>query len=111
MWFETVEKQPGGKMTRVYSSRNWVLVDTFRRVLESYGIASDTRGESPGPRGRGQNAGLWVLDDAKADRAINIIAQAEKKSPRSAVRWRCGMCAVMIEGQFNNCWQCGKSRS
>ncbi len=99
-------------MTRVYSSRDSMLVDTFRRVLESYGISSDARGELPnGARGRTRIMGLWVLDDAKAGQARSIIAQAEKRGPRSAAHRRCGTCGETIEGLHDHCWQCGNPRS
>ncbi len=49
-------------MIRVYSSPDWMLVDTYRSILESYGIGSDAR-----------ITGLWVLNDAKADQARSII--------------------------------------
>ncbi len=99
-------------MTKVYSSPDWILVDTFRRVLESYGISSDAKGELPnGARGRTRITGLWVLDDAKAGQARSIIAQAEKRGPRSAPRRRCGKCREPIEEPYGQCWQCGNPRS
>jgi len=85
-------------MIRVYSSPDWMLVDTYRRILESYGIGSDAR-----------ITGLWVVDDAKADRARSIIAQVEKRGPGSVAHWRCGKCGELIEG--DQCWQCGSPRS
>lgn len=98
-------------MTRVYHSRDRMLVDTFRRVLESYGIAADARGEPPvGLKGTVSTTGLWVLDDAKADRARTIIGQAEKRGPHGAPRWKCGTCGELTEGTFSDCWHCGKHR-
>ncbi len=87
-------------MTRVYRSSDRMLVDTYSSILGSYGIGSDAR-----------ITGLWVLDDAKADRARSIIAQAEKRGPRSAARcWRCGKCGELTEGHYH-CWKCGGPRS
>ncbi len=98
-------------MTKIYSSPNRTLVDTFRRVLASYGIAADARGELPvGVKGTIPITGLWVLDDTKTHQARNIIAQAEKKGPRSALRWKCGRCGEFIDGPFSHCWHCGKGR-
>ena len=99
-------------MTRVYSSPDWMLVDTFRRVLESYGISSDAGDELPtGARGKTRITGLWVLDDTKAGRARSIIAQAEKRGPRSAAHRRCGKCGEPLEGPSGQCWQCGNPQS
>lgn len=98
-------------MTRIYSAPDRTLVDTFRRVLESYGIAADARGELPvDARRRIPTTGLWVLDDARADQARNIIAQAEKRGPRSALRRKCGRCGELLDEPFSHCWQCGKRR-
>lgn len=67
-------------MTRVYSSPDPMRVDTFRRLLESYGVASAARGQLPrGVQRKRPLTALWVLDDAKADQARNIIAQAERR--------------------------------
>ncbi len=86
-------------MIRVYSSPDWMLVDTYRMILESYGIGSDAR-----------ITGLWVLDDAKADRARSIIGQAERRAPQRSARWRCGTCGELTEGHYH-CWKCGSPRS
>ena len=53
---------------------------------------------------------LWVFDDAKADQARSIIAQAERKGPQSTARWRCGKCKELIEGPYDQCWHCGTRR-
>lgn len=99
-------------MTKVYSSPDRMLVDTFRRVLESYGIQSDARaGASSGGRKKTPLTGLWVLDDNKADQARNIIAQAEKKGPQSTARWKCANCREVVEGPYDQCWHCGARRT
>ncbi len=99
-------------MTRVYSSPDSMLVDTYRRILESYGIGSDAGSQLPSRVRKGPRlTGLWVLDDTKAERARSIIAQAEKRGPRSAARcWRCGKCGELTEGHYH-CWKCGGPRS
>jgi hypothetical protein len=86
-------------MTRVYRSSDRMLVDTYRSILGSYGIGSDAR-----------ITGLWVLDDAKADRARSIIAQTEKRGPGRSAHWRCGKCGELTEGHYH-CWKCGGPRS
>ncbi len=87
-------------MTRVYSSPDWMLVDTYRMILESYGIGSDAR-----------ITGLWVLDDAKPDRARSIIAQTDMRGPGNAAHWRCGKCGEHTKGPYDQCWKCGSPRS
>ncbi len=87
-------------MTRVYRSSNRMLVDTYRMILESYGVGSDAR-----------ITGLWVLNDAKADQARSIIGQAEKRGPGSVAHWRCGKCREFTKGPYDQCWKCGRPRS
>ncbi len=99
-------------MTRVYSSPNRMLVDTYRNILESYGIGSDAGSQLPSRVRKGPRlTGLWVLDDTKAERARSIIAQAGKRGAGTVARWICVKCGERIEGPYDQCWQCGSPRS
>ncbi len=98
-------------MIKVYTSPDWLLVQTFKTVLESYGIACEVKGEFPiGTRDRIAVTELWVLDGARADEAQDILAQAEKGDRQVPASWKCGKCGELIEGQFDRCWQCGNRR-
>ena len=102
-------------MIKVYTSSDWALVQTMKTVLESYGIACKVLGEF-----RTSAAGelppaecwpeLWVLDDKRADEALKILAQSEQAGQQDRGSWTCGKCGELIEGQFDQCWQCGSSR-
>ena len=86
-----------------------MLVQTFKSVLESYGIACEVKDELPvGTRERIAITELWVLDHARVEEAKNILAQSEKADQPTAESWKCKKCGEMIEGQFDQCWQCGK---
>ncbi len=102
-------------MIKVYTSQDWMAVQMFKSVLESYGIACKVTGEF-----RASAAGelppaqcwpeLWVIDHARADEALKILARAETKDQSSQPTWTCGKCDEMIESQFDQCWKCGASR-
>ncbi len=99
-------------MTKVYSSPDWMLVDTYRRILESYGIGSDAGSQLPSRVRRGPRiTGLWVLDDTKVERARSIIAQAGRRGAGTVARWKCVKCGERIEGPYDQCWKCGRPRS
>ncbi len=88
-----------------------MLVQTFKTVLESYGIACEVKDEFPiATRESIAIMELWVLDDARADEARNILAQSEGKDQPSAASWTCRKCGELIEGQFDQCWHCENRR-
>ncbi len=53
---------------------------------------------------------LWVVDDAKLATAKSILKKT--LAPLASVKkpWRCEGCDEDIEGQFSECWNCGRSR-
>jgi hypothetical protein len=53
---------------------------------------------------------LWVEEDQLA-RAKSILKKT--MAPLESVKkpWGCIGCGEEIEGQFSECWNCGKSRS
>ena len=86
-----------------------MLVQTFKSILESYGIACGVKDEFPiGTRERIAITELWVLDHTRAEEARNILAQPERTDQPGAASWKCRKCEEVIEGQFDQCWQCGK---
>lgn len=54
---------------------------------------------------------LWVIDDDKFPRAQAVLKKA--LAPLRVVRkpWACGGCGETIEGQFSECWNCGRDRA
>lgn len=47
---------------------------------------------------------VWVDDDAQADRATALLAEWRHAPHR---RWACPACHEIIEGPFEQCWNCG----
>ncbi len=102
-------------MTQVYSSPDWMMVQTFKSVLDSYGIPCEVRGEY-----RSSAMGevpptecwteLWVLDDHRVEEAQDILARAKDAPPEQGPSTTCRCCGERIEGPFDRCWKCGTAR-
>jgi hypothetical protein len=98
-------------MKRVYSSHNLVLAHHARNLLEAEGIETEVRnqmlssamGELPPAECQAE---VWVLDDADAPRAAEIL----RRPPLSGPDWTCA-CGEKLGAQFTQCWNCGAFRS
>jgi hypothetical protein len=102
-------------MKKVYCAKDPLMIGHLRNVLATYHIKCLTKnldlstaaGELPPidcwPE-------LWVEDEQLA-RAKSILKKT--MAPLKSVKkpWTCGGCAEEIEGQFTECWKCGRSRS
>jgi len=56
---------------------------------------------------------VWVLDDADFDRAralVKVFEDREGAVAANASVWKCLECDELIEPQFSQCWNCGKTR-
>jgi hypothetical protein len=102
-------------MKRVYSGKDPLMVGHLKNVLETFGIRCVTKkldlscaaGELPPVECWPE---LWVLDDKKHLKAKAILRRT--LAPLKAVKkpWRCDGCGENIEGQFTECWKCGRNR-
>ena len=102
-------------MRRVYSSFDRIAVHHARNLLAAEGIEavvkndllSSAMGELPPAECQAE---LWVLEDADAPRAEQILRHGSAV-PRGGPPWRCGACGEVSEPQFTQCWRCGAGRS
>lgn len=103
-------------MRRVYRSQLSPMVGHLRNVLESHGIVcvvkneflSGALGEIPPNECWPE---LWVLDEAQFDEAVAIVSAAALDNlVEPGGRWTCSNCGEELEGQFTDCWRCGRSR-
>jgi hypothetical protein len=104
-------------MKKIYSSPHLYVVHHLKDVLESNGIdciiqnenLAAAAGELPPSECWAE---LWVLDDAKYQTAREILTRilSEQKESERKEPWRCPRCGEELEGQFTECWRCGKSR-
>jgi hypothetical protein len=100
-------------MKTVYSAANISLVSIFQNMLKERGIKCWIKnealltgiGEIPPIETWPQ---LCVEDDdyLEAKRIVDeALATKDISSP-----WKCDSCGEIIEGQFGQCWNCGKDR-
>jgi hypothetical protein len=100
-------------MKRVYCAKDPLMVGHLRNVLALYGIECVTRkldlntgaGELPPVECWPE---LWILDDERFAQAQAVLTKT--LAPVKAVKksWVCWGCGEQIEGQFSECWKCGR---
>lgn len=98
-------------MKTVYSASNIALVSIFQNILEGYGIDSWIKNDYLSA-GTGEIPPIecWpqlCVEDQQFAEAQRIVdeARTEKELPT----WKCSFCGEEIEGQFSECWNCGKA--
>lgn len=101
-------------MRRIYSVKDPLMVGHLKNVLATFEICCVTRnldlsaaaGELPPidcwPE-------LWIVNDEDFTRAQTILRKT--LAPLMSVKkpWRCRGCGEEVEGQFSECWKCGRS--
>ena len=98
-------------MKTVYSAPNISLVSIFQNILDGNGIRCRLKKEflSAGV-GDLPPIECWpqlCVKDEDYEEAKRIVDEAlsEKELPA----WNCDSCHEVIEGQFTECWNCGKA--
>ncbi len=102
-------------MKKVFSAKDPLMVGHLKNVLATYGIRCITKkvdlisaaGEIPPTECWPE---LWVIDEEKALKAKAVLKKT--LAPLASVKkpWRCSGCSEELEGQFTECWKCGRSR-
>ena len=99
-------------MKTVYSAPNITLVSIIQSILEGSGIKCWLKNQflSAGV-GDLPPIECWpqlCVEDDDFDEAKRIVdeSMAQHETPG----WKCAGCGEEIEGQFTECWKCGKSR-
>lgn len=101
-------------MYKVYENFDITRVGQMQSVLESSGIqtfiknyySSGALGEIPFVEICPQ---LYVLEESDVRKAKELL-QVDLPKENIASDWVCSECGIDIEGQFENCWQCGAHR-
>lgn len=103
-------------MRRLHSAKDPLMIGHLKNVLAAAGIKCVARkvdlisaaGELPPVECWPE---LWVIDDDKFGRAQAVLKKT--LAPLRVVRrpWVCAGCGETIEGQFSECWNCGRDRS
>jgi hypothetical protein len=54
---------------------------------------------------------VWVIEDADLPRAQELLASFLAGPAAAGPDWTCPSCGERVEGGFDLCWNCGRSRS
>jgi hypothetical protein len=102
-------------MKKVYTTKDPLMIGHLKNVLATFDIKCITKnydlssaaGELPPIECWPE---LWVVDDHRHAEAEAILKKtlAPLKSVKKS--WHCAGCEEEIEGQFSECWKCGRSR-
>jgi hypothetical protein len=96
-------------MRRLVSAPTLALATLWADMLTHGGIestvqrayASSIAGELPPDQALPE---VWVMDDAQLEPARTLLAQLRHAPHR---HWVCPACAEMVDGPFEQCWNCG----
>jgi hypothetical protein len=102
---------PLAPMKRLTTAPNLALATLWADLLSHAGVpttvqrqyASSIAGEVPVDQTLPE---LWVEDDAQLEAARRLLHELRHPPTR---RWRCPGCGELIEGPFEQCWNCGTS--
>lgn len=113
-------------LKKVYDAKNAADAQVLRSVLEAESIPAVVRGVGSVPFIEsglfriGSRPSVWVLDDGRLARALEIVhgyrtdpehaASAAAGHQAPAAAWTCPSCGERLEQQFSDCWSCGAPR-
>jgi len=102
-------------MKNVYSSPHLFLVHHFKTILEAHHIPCIIRNVYlSGAAGELPPTEVWpvlcVEDDRDLVRAEQIVQQELTSFASEYPGWTCTRCGESIEGQFQQCWNCGADK-
>jgi Putative prokaryotic signal transducing protein len=96
-------------MRRLTHAPNIALASLWVDLLRQAGIdasvqryfASSIAGDIPPDQAEPE---IWIADDTQFDRAEVLLADMRRPTWR---HWACPGCHEIIDGPFEQCWQCG----
>jgi hypothetical protein len=96
-------------MKRVTQAPNLALATLWTDMLADVGIqasvqrayASSIAGELPPDQCLPE---VWVQDDSRHAQALSLLHDWQHRPQR---RWFCPSCRELVEGGFDQCWNCG----
>jgi hypothetical protein len=102
-------------MKKLYSSQSHMIVAFLQQLLASHGIhcivknelLAGAAGELPPIECWPE---LWITDDELYARARQLIEKGLDPGGPDDECWRCCGCQELLEGQFAQCWNCGRLR-
>ena len=99
-------------MRRLLHAPNLALATLWADMLSGVGIAATVQrayasgiaGEIPPDQALPE---IWVEDADEYERALALLDQWRNAPHR---RWVCAGCQEIVEGPFEQCWNCGRPR-
>jgi len=99
-------------MKRLAQAPNGAIAHLWKAQLRAAGFdvtvlreyASGIAGEIPVDQSLPE---LWIMDDGRLDEARRFLDALQDLPQR---RWHCPRCAELVEGPFEQCWNCGADR-
>ncbi len=96
-------------MKRLATAPNIAIATMWRDLLGQAGIeatvqryfASSIAGDLPPDQALPE---VWVTDDDQLERARTLLEEFRHPVER---RWLCRSCGELVEGPFDECWNCG----
>ena len=100
-------------MKRLLAAPNLALATLWADQLSGAGIAASVQriwagsiaGEIPVDQALPE---VWVMDDARHAEALQLLHELRKPPWR---RWACRGSGEIVEGPFEQCWNCGAARA
>ena len=101
-----------GAMKRLTQAPNVAIATLWVDLLSQGGVeatvqrafTSSIAGEIPPDQALPE---VWLLDDTEFERARRLLHDLRNLPD---VHWVCGACRVVIDGPFDQCWNCGALR-
>ena len=99
-------------MKRVMQCPNGALAHLWAEQLRSAGFdvsvqrfhAGSIAGEIPVDQALPE---IWIMDDSRCEQARQVLRDLQNLPQR---RWYCPRCGELVEGPFEQCWNCGEDR-
>ena len=99
----------GDPVKRLTTAPNLALATLWADLLSHAGVpttvqrqyASSIAGEVPVDQTLPE---LWIQDETQYAHALRLLHELRHPPTR---RWRCPQCDELIEGPFEQCWNCG----
>ena len=96
-------------MKRLIQAPNLAIATLWADVLSGAGLATTVQrayasgiaGEIPPDQALPE---LWLADEARWAEALALLRNLQHPPER---RWACRGCGEVIDGPFDQCWQCG----
>jgi rubrerythrin len=95
----------------------WVEVELVNNVLGVRGIPTLVAASKRHDNSRlvANLRTIYVLDEKHLANARAIVARVKSgepvEDPKTYRSWRCKQCNELVEGQFEVCWKCGRSKA